>query len=289
MSLEIHRPHPLFAAEIRGVDLAAELDQPTFAGILAAFRQHSVVYFRGQKLSEAAQVRFARLFGELEIHFLKQYLHPQHPELLLVSNILEDGKPIGVVEAGQYWHTDTSYWQKPAYASLLYAVELPVRDGQVLGDTMFTSTAAAYDALPEAMKRRLAGLRGVHRYVQRHQKTVDHGAVRKALTEEQRHVPDAIHPLVLTHPITGRKCLYANEGFTTGIVGMPEHESGPLLRELFAHCTRPEFVYRHQWRVGDLLMWDNYATLHNAVGDYALPLRRLMRKATVMGVGALAA
>lgn len=283
MPVEFRAVHPLFAAEVLGVDLASGLDEAAFAPIRAAFEQHSVLVFRNQHLSERGQVEFSRRFGELEIHFLKQYLHPEHPELLLVSNILENGKPVGVVDAGQYWHTDTSYWQKPAYASLLYSVEIPVVDGRALGDTMFTSTAAAYDALPEATKRRIDGRRGIHRYLQRHKKTLDGGAVRKELTAEQRAVPDAIHPIVRTHPATGRKCLYVNEGFTVGIEGMPDAEAVPLLAELFAHCTKPEFVYRHRWQVGDLVMWDNIATLHNAVADYKPSMRRLLRKATVMG------
>jgi taurine dioxygenase len=271
-------------AELEGVDLAGEIDAPSFAAIETAFLDNEVVVLRGQRLAEARHIAFSRRFGELEIHVLKQYLHPRHPEILLISNIIEDGRPIGIADAGQYWHTDLSYVRAPSRCSLLYALEVPVEGGVAKGDTIFASAVAAYAALPEAMKKRLAGLRALHRYGDRYERMKSAGGVRTELSEEQkRQVPDVSHPVVRTHPGTGRKSLYVNEGFTAAIEGLPADESRDLLAELCAHVTRPEFHYRHRWQVGDLLMWDNCAVQHRAVADYALPLRRRMHRTTVRG------
>jgi len=272
-------------AEISGVDLTQPLDDATFAEIERAFHDESVVVFRGQPITEEQHIAFSRRFGNLEVHVSgARYLHPRHPEIRINSNIIENGKPIGATDAGQYWHTDLSYMGAPSKCSLLYAVEVPVRDGKPLGDTQFSSVTAAYDALSPAMKKRLEGLRAVHSYSHRYYKLTDAGKQRPPLTEEQKaRTPDVEHPVVLTHPRTGRKCLFVNEGFTTHIVGMPEAESRALLAELFTHVRQPEFMYAHKWSVGDLLMWDNLSTQHFAVADYALPLRRKMQRTTVTG------
>lgn len=272
-------------AEISGVDLTRPLDDATFAEIERAFYDESVVVFRGQPITEEQHIAFSRRFGNLEVHVSgARYLHPRHPEIRINSNIIENGKPIGATDAGQYWHTDLSYMGAPSKCSLLYAVEVPMQDGKPLGDTQFSSVAAAYDALSPSMKKRLEGLRAVHSYSHRYYKLTDAGKQRPPLTEEQKaRTPDVEHPVVLTHPRTGRKCLFVNEGFTTHIVGMPEAESRALLGELFSHVRQPEFVYAHKWSVGDLLMWDNLSTQHFAVADYALPLRRKMQRTTVTG------
>lgn len=274
--------HPALGVAIEGVDLRGELDAATLSQIQRTFYENGVVLFRGQSLTESDHVRFARRIGELEIHFLKQYLHPQHPELLILSNVIENGKPIGAMDAGQYWHTDLSYAAAPCFASILRSVKAPVENGVVLGDTLFASMFAAYDALPATMQKRLAGLKAAHRYGDRFKKTVANGAVRAPLTKDQRAVPDAVHPVIRTHPVTGRKCIYVNEGFTDHIVGLPADESRSLLDELFEHATRPGFIYRHKWQQGDLLMWDNVSTQHNAIGDYGTR-PRIMQKATVAG------
>lgn len=283
MVLEVRPCHALFGAEVVGVDLSKKIDDATFKQIEDAFNNYSVIFLRDQQLAAEQHVRFSQRFGKLEIHFLKQYLHADYPELLMISNILENGRPIGVVDAGQFWHSDLSYVARPSRGSILYAIEIPEKDGQPVGDTMFASTAAAYDALPQAMKKRLEGLKAIHRYGYRYQKHLERGSNRAELSKEQKEAPDAIQPVIRTHPVTGRKCIYVNEGFTTAIVGMPEDESRSLLEELFAHCIRSEFVYRHKWRIGDLLMWDNCSTLHHAIGDYVLPQRRLLRKTTLEG------
>jgi len=263
-------------------DLAGDIDDPTFWEIERAFHDNIVVVFRGQQFSNERHIEFSRRFGELEIHIVKKYLLPGFPEILLISNIRnERGEHIGLADAGFTWHTDTSYRRRPSRCSLLYAKEVPHRDDGPLGDTIFANTIAAYEALPEAMKKRIDGLKAIHRYSAR-RRVAD--SPRPKLTEEQiAETPDIAHPIVRTHPFTGRKSLYLTTGECIGIEGMPEDEALDLIAELDAHCVRPEFLYRHKWRVGDLLMWDNATSMHLAICDYALPERRLMHRTTVIG------
>jgi taurine dioxygenase len=213
---------------------------------------------------------------------VKKYLLPNYPEILLISNIKdENGEHIGLADAGFTWHTDVSYLKKPSRCSLLYAKEVPHRDGKALGDTLFTNTIAAYEALPEIMKRRLVGLKAIHRYSERRRAP---NSPRPKLTKQQLDdTPDVAHPIVRTHPWTGRKSLYVTAGECIGIEGLPHDEGIALIEELHAHCLRPEFQYRHKWQVGDLLMWDNAASMHIAICDYELPERRLMHRTTVAG------
>lgn len=263
-------------------DLAQDLDEATFREIEHAFHDNIVVVFRRQTLSNERHIEFSRRFGELEIHIVKKYLLPDYPEILLISNIRnERGEHIGLADAGFTWHSDTSYRRRPSRCSLLYAKEVPQRDGQALGDTVFANAIATYEALPEAMKQRLAGLRAIHRYSAR-RRVAD--SPRPKLTQAQLdETPDIAHPIVRTHPYTGRKSLYVTAGECVGIENMPEDEAVDLIAELDAHCVRPEFLYRHKWQVGDLLMWDNTSSMHLAICDYALPERRLMHRTTVIG------
>ncbi len=263
-------------------DLAGDLDDATFGAIESAFHDNIVVVFRDQLLSNERHIEFSRRFGELEIHIVKRFLLPGFPEILLISNVRNQaGLHIGLADAGFTWHTDTSYRRRPSRCSLLYAKEVPHRDGRALGDTVFANTMAAYQALPQRMKRRLDGLKAIHRYSAR-RRVAD--SPRPKLTRAQLdETPDIAHPIVRTHPHTGRKALYVTAGECIGIEGMPEDEAVDLIGELDTHCVRPEFLYRHQWRVGDLLMWDNASAMHLAVCDYALPERRLMHRTTVIG------
>ncbi len=263
-------------------DLAGELDDATFGAIESAFHDNIVVVFRDQRLSNERHIEFSRRFGELEIHIVKRFLLAGFPEILLISNVRNQaGEHIGLADAGFTWHTDTSYRQRPSRCSLLYAKEVPHRDGRALGDTVFANTVAAYQALPASMKRRLDGLKAIHRYAAR-RRVAD--SPRPKLTQAQLdETPDIAHPIVRTHPYTGRKALYVTAGECIGIEGMPADEAVELIGELDAHCVRPQFLYRHQWRVGDLLMWDNASAMHLAVCDYALPERRLMHRTTVIG------
>lgn len=263
-------------------DLAGDLDDATFGAIESAFHDNIVVVFRDQLLSNERHIEFSRRFGELEIHIVKSFLLTGFPEILLISNVRNQaGLHIGLADAGFTWHTDTSYRRRPSRCSLLYAKEVPHRDGRALGDTVFANTMAAYQALPQSMKRRLDGLKAIHRYSAR-RRVAD--SPRPKLTRAQLdETPDIAHPIVRTHPHTGRKALYVTAGECIGIEGMPEDEAVDLIGELDTHCVRPEFLYRHQWRVGDLLMWDNASAMHLAVCDYALPERRLMHRTTVIG------
>lgn len=283
----IRRVEAPVGAEIVGVDLSKELDEPTFNRIRDAYYQHSVIVFRDQHLTPPQQIAFSRRFGALEIHVLKQYLLPDHPEILVISNIIENGKPIGLADAGRVavWHTDTSYMKAPSAGSALYALEVPRNDaGEVVGDTLFASTFLAFDALSAEMKGRLTGLKAVHHMTKGYDRDADAPPTRIKYDDSQRNqIPDQAHPIIRTHPVTGRKCIYINKLCVTDIVGMAESESAPLLEEIYAQCTRPEYIYRHKWRVGDLLMWDNCSLQHLAVQDYALPQRRRMHRTTIAG------
>ncbi len=216
-----------FGAEIVGADLSRELDADTFERVRAAYYEHSVVVFHGQRLTPEQQVAFSRRFGDLEIHVLAQYLLPGHPEIMVISNIVENGKPIGLADAGRVavWHTDTSYRSAPSAGSALYAIEVPHNDaGEVIGDTLFASTFLAYDALSEPMKQRLTGLRGIHRMTKGYDGDAGSNAATRINYDEtlRNKVSDQAHPIIRTHPVTGRKCIYVNPLCVTGIVGMPD-------------------------------------------------------------------
>lgn len=264
-------------AEIAGVDLARPLSDDAFRKIEDAYDRYSVLVFRDQELTPEQQIAFARRFGELEISPRTDFALPGYPEILVLSNIIENGKPIGNAEAGRTWHTDMSYTAKPPRGSLLYAREIPIENGRALGDTVFASAAAAFDSLPRERQAALIGLRAIHRA----------GAKKYApgskLADAVKDLPDVEHPVIRTHPATGRKAIYVRDGECVGIRGVAEQESLPLIKELSEMVPQEAFCYRHTWRVGDLLMWDNSMTQHLAISDYKLPLRRLMHRVTVNG------
>ena len=272
-------------AEIHGVDIAAGVDDATMAHIRDALHRHKVIVLRDQTLSPEQHIAFSAYFGQLEPHVLPQYLVPGHQELVRLSNVLDDaGRPIGVVDAGRIWHTDGHFLDKPNMYSILFAIEVPHdRDGSPLGATRFVNTAYAYAQLPGAMKQRLQGLQGVNSlaavYATMQRSNV--GSSRAPLTEAQQR--EVVHPVIRTHPVTGEKCIYVGKAATSRIVGLTPQESDALIDELSAWCIRDDTVYNHRWQVGDLLMWDNCATQHLAVGDYALPQRRLMHRTTLGG------
>ena len=282
-------------AKISGVDLSQPLDDRTFAKVSDAFFEHQVVVFRDQRIAPAQQIAFTRRFGELEHHVRKEHRLADYPEILVVSNVLDErGRAIGVQDAGRFWHSDLSYKQVPSLLSALYALEVPVKEGVVLGNTSFASAMAAYEALPDDLRRRLQGLRNVHSYryyraknlLAQSEQQASGGRVVQEHTpseEQLKSVPDAEVPIVRTHPVTGRKGLFINEAHTARVLGLPEEEGAALLAQLCAHIVKPEFRYEHRWRAGDLLMWDNVAVQHRANFDYDLPLRRLMHRTTVRG------
>jgi len=282
MPIPVTKCDAALGAEI-GFDLSGAIDDPAFAELERIFHDNIVVFFRGQTLTDEQHIAFSRRFGELEIHIVEKYLLPGHPEILLVSNVKnEAGEHIGLADAGFTWHSDVSYRRTPSRCSLLYAKEVPHDvDGRVLGDTVFANCIAAYEALPTAMKRRLDGLKAIHRYSSR--RRVENSPRPKLTAAQLAETPDIAHPIVRTHPHTGRKAIYVTAGECIGIEGMPEDEGLGLIAELDAHCVRPEFCYRHRWRAGDLVMWDNATAMHLAICDYALPQRRLMHRTTVIG------
>ena len=274
MAIEIVPMGAAVGAEIRGVNLAQALDDRTFAAVECAYNAHGVIFFRGQRITPDRLLDLTQRFGDLQFNtFGDKHGLPDWPGIVLISNVEEDGRDIGVKRAGERWHSDMCYTPKPPRGTILCAREVPVQDGLPLGDTCFAATHAAYDALPDAMKRRIAGLRAVFDFA---------GRVRATpITQAQIEAfPPVTHPIVRTHPYTGRKCLYVMRDDCTGIVGLPNGEAQTLIEALADHIVRPEFVYRHRWQPGDVLIWDNCTVQHKAIQDYSLPLRRLMHRTT---------
>ena len=259
---------PAVGAEVHGVDLRAPLDTATVAALRQAWHDHAVLLLRDQELSDEDQIRFGECFGKLGRVFTHR--EGRHPAILLVSNIRQDGKPIGALPDGEMqFHSDQCYVEHPPAGTMLYSIEVPSQGG----DTMFASMYAAYDALSDAMKKKLEGLRGVNYY----DPTSDY-VVRKGPPS-----PNALrwaHPVVRVHPATGRKALYVNRLMTFAIEGMAEAESDALLHQLFDHAEQRQFVYQHVWRPGDVILWDNRCTLH-ARTDFSPHERRLLRRITV--------
>ena len=272
-------------AEICGVDLAQPIDAQTFSRIFNAFVEHGVLIFRDQHLAEADQIAFTARFGEPDRYSLSEYQFDGIPEILLVSNIQEQGRNIGLADAGTTWHTDSSYLATPPFATLLYAREVPVQDGTVLGDTLFTSAAAAYDALPAETKHQINGLRAIHSYAAKHAARANLGRSDRnpPKQDEQERLAPVEHPIVCTHPVSGRKALYVSAGECSAIPGMVDDAAVALIDELAAHVIRSEFQFRHRWQQHDLIIWDNTQLQHLAIKDYALPLRRLMHRTQVKG------
>lgn len=274
----------ILGATVNGVDLSVPLSEDDFETILRGLGDHGVLRFPAQSLDVEAQKSFAGRFGTLEVNVAGSFQVPDHPEVMILSNMEEDGRPIGLADAGQDWHTDMSYSRVIALANVLYAVKVPRENGRALGATRFANMHAAYDGLPQEVKLRLDGATAVHdfeKFWERMRKL--EGSERPPLTEEQRRLkPPVSHPVFLTHPITGRRVLYANPGYTVRIDGLPRRESDELLAFLFEHQLRPDYLYEHQWTEGDLLVWDDIGTLHKAVADYAPHQHRLMRRCQVM-------
>lgn len=269
--------HPFDAplgAEVVGLDLSLPVSDEDFARLHRAHLDYHVLVFRDQRITPSQQVAFSRRFGPLQIHVLRQFQLPSDPEVLIVSNIRENGQPIGLGDAGHFWHSDLSYKETPSLGSMLHAQELP----EVGGDTLFANQHTAYDALPEDLKAKIAGLKAEHSYLARYADLQKKSPWRPNLTQAQiDEVKPVVHPVVRTHPETGRKALFVSEHFTTRIVGLPDDESRALLDELFALSTRPEHVYRHQWRPYDMVFWDNRSLMHLAAGTPDDQRRKLYR------------
>jgi taurine dioxygenase len=271
-------------ARIEGIDLNRPVADGDFKQILRALGEHGVLCFPDQQLQTPMLVAFGRMFGELEINVANQFHEPGFPEVMVLSNMTEDGKPVGLGDAGQGWHTDMSYSEDIALANVLYAIKVPTRNGQPLGDTQFRSMQLAYDDLPSDIRRRLAGRTATHDFAKFWDMMRRRpGSQRPPLTSEQRAKrPPVSQPIFRTHPITGRAVLYCNPGYTVRIDGIDEAESAELLAFLFAHQEQGKFFYAHKWAEGQVLMWDNIGTVHNAVPDYRPDEPRYMRRLQVM-------
>ncbi len=252
---------PLFGVEAVGLDLSQPLRDETFRELEQAFYANQVLAIRGQQLSAAQFLAFARRLGPPQPHVIDQFHHPQDPNILILSNVKRDGQPTGLQDAGSYFHTDYSYLAVPARATTLYSRVVP----QVGGDTLFANQQAAYDDLPEAMKQTIEPLLAIHHYGNR--KDIDQASRTAAstLSDAQRaRMPLITHRFARPHPVTGRKALYAVSGSSFGIVGMPQDEARDLLDQLAAHSTQEKYQLRFSYGVGDIVVWDNAALLHSA-------------------------
>ena len=282
--MKIRPSEASLGARIEGVDLSRPLGDGELGQILRALGERGVLCFPAQRLEAEQFARFGRMFGELEINVANQFHEPGFPEVMVLSNMTTDGRPVGLADAGQGWHTDMSYSREIALANVLYAVKVPVRDGRPLGDTQFRNMHAAYADLPADVKTRLAGRTATHDFAKFwDMMRARPGSMRAALTPEQRaRKPPVSQPIFRTHPITGRTVLYCNPGYAVRIDGMPEAESAALLEFLFAHQEQEKYFYAHKWTEGDVLIWDNIGTVHNAVADYGPNESRYMRRVQVM-------
>jgi taurine dioxygenase len=262
-------------AEIEGVDLASDLDDGVVGEIRAALNSHGVVFFRDQYFDDARHKAIARRFGDIFIHPNFKGTSGPDPEIVWVRR-----EPFDKSVVGEDWHADTTMCEAPPMGALLHGIEVP----EWGGDTMFAHQGAAYDALSDGMKRLLEGLRAWHSDRMVAGPKVGLNAIRATKVRDDAEWRETrnLHPVVRTHPETGRKMLFVNASYTVGFEGMTEEESRPLLRQLLEHDHRPEFTCRFRWRPGSLAFWDNRATVHIALNDTG-PQRRLMRRVQIAG------
>ncbi len=279
-------------ARVTGVDLGQALPAEGFRTLLRALGAHGVLCFPGQDLDAPQLAGFARLFGELEVNVANLFHALGLPEIMILSNLRDAaGKPVGLSDAGQGWHTDMSYSHEIALANVLHAKQVPEKAGRPLGATQFRNMHAAYADLPAEVVERLEGRVAVHDFekfweVMRRRP----GSTRKQLTPEQRaKKPPVPQPIFRTHPITGRRVLYCNPGYAMHIEGLDAAESTAMLEFLFLHQAQPKYLYSHAWTPGDVLMWDNIGTVHNACADYGEDTPRFILRAQVMASGDYAA
>ena len=273
---------PKIGAEISGVDVR-NLDDAAFRLIYRAFLDHIVIVVRGQNLTEQDFLDFSARFGELKPHITKKAHHPQYPDLLLMDNRILDTRraeeatsaPALLVKLGAVWHTDTSYDYVTAKATGMYSVMVPSRGG----DTLFSNSYAAYDALPPTLKRRIDGLSATYVYGGRLKRQ------QERLEDSERGRPAAVHPLVQVHPETGRKTLYFNDGQIMTVLGVNSQESDALIAELAQRTGSTDGDYRHKWQAGDVVLWDNRCSIHCATGDYPVNERRVNWRTTIMERG----
>ncbi len=275
---------PHIGVEVSGVDLTRGISNAMAAELLRALDTRGVVILRGQQLTLAHFIAFSRNLGTLELNTQQQFSHADFPELTTVSNIIENGEPIGVPDSGRVWQSSGAHLKTPYRATVQYAVEVPMNDGVPLGDTSFASTSAAYEALEPALRQQIQGIQAVHIHGKNRKKRSTSFWLDSGLT--QGFHGGVHHPVVRAHPITGQKCLYVNRASTSFIRGMHDQYSAGLLDQLYQHMARAEFIYRHQWQVGDVVLWDNCSTQHCSERDYELPQRRLIYSTLLKGMAA---
>jgi len=283
--LTIEPTGAILGATVLGVDLSQELTEGDFGRILLGLGWHGVLRFPDQTLGLGNVKRFAELFGEIQGNPIRAVDATQeYADVGILSNVKENGAYIGSPDAGRDWHTDMSYRVTVGFVNVLYGIRIPRRDGKPLGGTEFANMHAAYDALPDAIKRRLDGMTATHDFEKfwEHMRR-DRNSGRPAMTDEQRmRRPPVVHPIIRTHPITGRKTLYCNEGYAVRINELPELQSDAMLDFLFRHQLEMRFRYKHDWNENDLLIWDHLGTIHRAIADYGPDEIRLMRRCQVM-------
>ena len=270
MTLSIIPLHPHVGAQVDGVDLSKPISDDTMRQIEEAYWRHSVLVFRGQRITREQHIAFSARFGENDIHIYKQFLDKDYPQLIRLSNV--HGQTGVVVD--NYWHADLTYYAEPTGGAVLYCYEAPSKGA----DTLFVSLIDAYDRLPGDVKRRLNGLTAIHS----HEPYGAHKRPKLNAVQEEK-APDMVHPVVAIHPRTGRRILFVNEGFTTRIAGWAQAESDQLLKYLYSHSTGSDFVYRHLWHPGDVVIWDNRSTVHSATPWDTSTERRHLERTTIKG------
>ena len=270
-------------AAVTDIDLSEPLSLTDLSSLEEALGRYGVLSFPGQSLIPSQFCQFSAQFGELELNVANKFHEPGIPEMMILSNIVVDGQPIGMSDAGQGWHTDLSYRSVIGYATILYSIEIPHRNGQPLGSTQFCNMHAAYQDLPQDMKTMLEGKTVQHDFAKFwDMMRLEKGSKRAELTPAQRLArPPTSHPIFMEHPITRKKVLYADPGYSVRINELSQSESDSTLRFLFEHQTQNKYKYSHNWSVGDVLMWDNIGTIHNAVADYGPNEHRLLKRCQV--------
>ena len=273
MSLQIRPLQKTFGAEVSGLDLSKPLDSRTIAELKSLWHKYELLLFRNQTMDEAEIVSFSKQLGDLEIHIRKEFLSQKSPEILYVSNMTKEGKPVGILADSEVgWHYDQIYLPRHAVGSFLFSVKLPSSGGE----TSFSDMAAAYEALPQSMKNAIDGKKAVQSY-----EAFNSLYSVPTSTEQKKKTPDIEHPLVRIHPYSGKKALYICPGMTTQIIGIDKSTSDDLLQELFDWSTKPEFVYTHVWQLGDGLLWDNACTMHRRE-PFDPKQERLMKRTTIL-------
>lgn len=277
MKLETRPLHPLFGVEILGFDVGPDLDDDAFGALKGAFEESSLVLVRDQDLSPKDHEALTLRFRELEYHVLLEHTFPDHPGVMILTNAVEGGKPLGAHKIGWHWHTDLTYYPRPCDMTTLLAVEIPPEGG----DTLFCSLTASHDALPAEERAYLATLQAVHSY--NYMRAIKYPDAAPLTAEQLDRVKDVVHPLIRQHPATGRRALYISEYIIRNIVGMDEPRSQAFLARLIAHATSEPFVYRHRWRKGDFILWDNRAIMHKATPYDDVAYRRRMHRTMTAG------